>query len=166
MEIIEKDRVFYEESNGGVTFSGGEPLVQINFLIELLKEGIKSKIHTVIDTSGEASWMDFEKIQNYVDLFLFDLKIVDDELHKKYTGVSNKRVHHNLQNLIKNGKNIELRIPLIPNITDTDENLNGLIDFISLIKSKPSIILLPYNPLNRDKLDRFCLENKLGKLKY
>ncbi|NHZ87227.1 MAG: radical SAM protein, partial [Planctomycetia bacterium] len=92
MEKIEKDRVFYDESNGGVTFSGGEPLVQINFLLELLKVCKKSNIYTVVDTSGEASWKDFEKILNYVDLFLYDLKIIDNELHKKYTGVPNKRV--------------------------------------------------------------------------
>ena len=165
MKKIEKDRVFYDESDGGVTFSGGEPLVQTNFLLEILKECQKSKIHTTVDTCGEASWKNFEKIIEYVDLFLYDLKIIDNVLHNKYTGVSNKRIHANLKKLINSGNQIEIRIPLIPNITDTDLNLNNLIDFISSLKIKPSVILLPYNPLNRDKLDRFCLENKLGNLK-
>jgi pyruvate formate lyase activating enzyme len=165
MEKIEKDRVFYDESNGGVTFSGGEPLFQINFLLELLKKCKESQIHTVVDTSGEASWKDFEKIQKYVDLFLYDLKIIDEELHKKYTGVSNKRVLKNLNQLIAGGNNIELRIPLIPNITDTDSNMNDIVNYISNLGKIPAVTLLAYNPLNRDKLDRFCLENPLGKLK-
>ncbi len=165
MEKIEQDRVFYDESKGGVTFSGGEPLVQINFLLELLKKCKKSQIHTIVDTSGEATWKNFEKIQNYVDLFLYDLKIIDEELHKKYTGVSNKRVLKNLNQLIAGGNNIELRIPLIPNITDTDSNINDIVNFISNLSEIPAVTLLAYNPLNRDKLDRFCLENPLDKLK-
>ena len=165
MNTILKDKVFYDESDGGVTFSGGEPTVQTNFLLEILKECKKSNIHTTVDTCGEASWNKFEEIIDYVDLFLYDLKIIDNVLHNKYTGVSNKRVHENLKSLIENGKEIELRIPLIPGVTDTDKNLDDLIQFISVLKMKPSVILLPYNALNRDKLDRFCLENKLGKLK-
>lgn len=165
MEKIEKDRVFYDESNGGVTFSGGEPLVQTNFLLELLKRCKKTDLHTVVDTSGEASWKDFKKIQKYVDLFLYDIKIIDEELHKKYTGVSNKLVNKNLMKLIDEGNDVELRIPLIPGITDTDKNINKIIQFISVLSPLPNVTLLAYNPLNRDKLDRFCLENPLGKLK-
>ncbi|MEE9573853.1 MAG: glycyl-radical enzyme activating protein [Candidatus Neomarinimicrobiota bacterium] len=165
MEKIEKDRVFYDESNGGVTFSGGEPLLQINFLLELLKSCKKSDIHTVVDTSGEAGWKDFEKIQNYADLFLYDLKIIDDDLHKKYTGISNKRAHDNLMKLIVGGNNVELRIPLIPDITDTESNINDIGNYIFNLIKIPAVTLLAYNPLNRDKLDRFCLENPLGKLK-
>jgi len=165
IRIINKDKVFYEESDGGVTFSGGEPMVQTNFLFEILKECKKSGIHTTVDTCGETICKNFEKIIDFVDLFLYDLKIIDKVIHNKYTGISNKRIHKNLINLIEKGKEIELRIPLIPDITDTDKNLEDLIKFISELKRKPAVILLPYNPLNRDKLDRFCLENKLGKLK-
>ncbi len=165
MEKIEKDRVFYDESNGGVTFSGGEPLWQINFLLELLKRCKKSDLHTVVDTSGEARWKDFEKIQNYVDLFLYDLKIINADLHKKYTGISNKRVFYNLKKLITGSNNIELRVPLIPGITDTESNINDSANYISNLSTIGEVTLLAYNPLNRDKLDRFCLENPLGKLK-
>ncbi len=165
MGIIKKDKIFYDESDGGVTFSGGEPLSQVNFLLELLKECKKSQIHPVVDTCGEASWRKFEQIIDYVDIFLYDIKIINNVLHNKYTGVSNGRIHENLIKLIENGNNIELRIPLIPNVTDTENNLNDLINFIASLKIKQPVILLPYNPLNRDKLDRFCLENKLGKLK-
>ena len=165
MKIIKKDKVFYDESDGGVTFSGGEPTVQTNFLLEILKECKKANIHTTVDTCGEASWNNFEKIVDYVDLFLYDIKIIDNVLHNKYTGISNKRIYQNLMNLLDSRKKVELRIPLIPNVTDTEENLEDLIHFISSLEKKPSVILLTYNPLNRDKLDRFCLENKLGKLK-
>ncbi len=165
IKIIKKDKVFYDESGGGVTFSGGEPFIQTNFLLEILKECKRSNIHTTVDTCGETSWENLKKINEYVDLFLYDLKIIDNALHNKYTGVSNNRIHENLGKLIDSGNQIEIRIPLIPGITDTDINLNNLIEFISSFKIKPSVILLPYNPLNRDKLDRFCLENKLGKLR-
>lgn len=165
METIVKDRIFYDESGGGVTFSGGEPIVQINFLFELLKNCKKSQIHAVVDTCGEARWQDFEKIQKYTDLFLFDIKIIDNKLHKKYTGVSNKRAHNNLTQLLAEGNKVELRIPLIPGITDTDSNINDITEFISALTPIPEVTLLTYNPLNRDKLDRFCLENPLGKLK-
>jgi pyruvate formate lyase activating enzyme len=164
MKTIKKDKVFYEESGGGVTFSGGEPTVQTKFLLNILKECRRSNIHTTVDTCGEGKWENYEKIIDYVDLFLYDLKIIDNVMHNKYTGVSNKRIHNNLIKLIDLRKDVEIRIPLIPDITDTDKNIDDLINFISQLKRKPAVILLPYNPLNRDKLDRFCMENKLKKL--
>ena len=90
---------------------------------------------------------------------------MDNILHNKYTGVSNTRIHKNLKKLIDCRKDIELRIPLIYGVTDTDNNLNDLINFISTLKKQLPVTLLPYNPLNQDKLDRFCLENKIGVLK-
>lgn len=165
LEIIKKDSVFYDESGGGVTFSGGEPTLQPEFLLEVLKACKAEGIHTVVDTCGEASWKRFEQIVNYVDLFLFDLKLIDNIEHDKYTGVSNKRIHENLNNLISLGKEIELRVPLIPDVTDTEKNIEEIVQFISNLKKRPSVTLLPYNSLNRDKLERFCLQNKLGKLK-
>ena len=102
---------------------------------------------------------------DYVDLFLFDIKLINNIDHNKYTGVGNKRIHENLNNLINLEKELELRIPLIPGVTDTDKNIDDMVEFISNLKRKPSVTLLPYNSLNRDKLERFCLQNKLGKLK-
>ena len=165
IHIINKDKVFYEESGGGATFSGGEPLVQANFLLELLKECKRSNIHTAVDTSGEANWKDFEKIQKYVDLFLYDLKLIDDDLHKKYTGVSNKKVHRNLQKLIEKNNKIDIRVPLIPGITDTEKNIDDITKFLKNILSFPKVTLLAYNPLNRDKLDRFNLVKSMGNLR-
>ena len=165
LNIIKKDKVFYDESEGGVTFSGGEPTVQTNFLLSILKEFKKSNIHTVVDTCGESSWKNYAEINEYVDLYLYDLKLIDNIQHNKYTGVSNQRIHANLEKLLENGKDVELRIPLIPGITDTEQNISDLINFIKSLSTIPSVTLLPYNPLNQDKLDRFCMDNKLGKLK-
>ena len=165
LNIIKKDSVFYDESGGGVTFSGGEPTVQPEFLLEIIKACKAEGIHTVVDTCGETNWKNLEQIMDYVDLFLFDLKLIDNIEHNKYTGVGNKRIHENLDKLIQKGQAIEIRIPLIPDVTDTDKNINELVKFISDLKKKPSVTLLPYNSLNRDKLDRFCMTNRLGKLK-
>jgi pyruvate formate lyase activating enzyme len=96
---IKKDIPFYEESSGGVTFSGGEPLLQINFLKSLLTICKTSGIHTAVDTSGYVPYANFETILSLTDLFLFDIKIVSEELHHKYTGVSNKLIMENLQKL-------------------------------------------------------------------
>jgi len=164
MKVILKDKVFYDESSGGVTFSGGEPFVQSDFLFELLKACKKESIHTAVDTSGETNWNDFKKILNFVNLFLFDLKIINDELHKEYTGVSNQRVHDNLNQLIEQKAPIELRIPLIPSVTDSEQAIDDIIQFILSLKIKLPVTLLKYNVLNRDKLDRFGLPNRLGKL--
>jgi len=165
LEIINKDSVFYDESGGGVTFSGGEPTVQPEFLLEVLKACKGEDLHTVVDTCGETSWKIFEQIMDYVDLFLFDIKLINNIEHNKYTGVSNKQIHENLKKLIEMDKNIELRVPLIPDVTDTENNIEDIVKFISELKKKPSVTLLPYNSLNRDKLERFCMQNKLGKLK-
>ena len=97
LKIIQKDLIFYDESDGGVTFSGGEPLIQIDFL-ELILQKCKSEyIKTAIDTCGYVKTESFERIYKYTDLFLYDLKLFDDELHRKYTGVSNNLIKENLE---------------------------------------------------------------------
>lgn len=161
---VEKDIIFYEESDGGVTFSGGEPLVQFEFLMELLKQSKQKNIHTCIDTSGYAPFEKFEKIINLTDIFLYDVKLIDDELHKKYTGVSNKLILDNLKNLTEVKSNVIVRIPLIPNITDTINNLEQLVEFISTLNNVKKIDLLPYNKIAEAKYSRFNRELRLGKL--
>ncbi len=151
MTEIEKDIMFYDESCGGITISGGEPLMQPEFLLELLKQCKAKEIHTAVDTSGYASKETFNKISDYVDLFLFDLKIMDENEHLKYTGVSNKLILENLLYLTQKSKNVRIRIPLIPGITDTKKNLNQIIEFISPLKSISGVDLLPYNELSENK---------------
>jgi pyruvate formate lyase activating enzyme len=159
MKEVLKDSLFYEESGGGVTFSGGEPMMQPEFLYTLLCRCKEKGIHTAIDTSGYASTESFKRISEVTDSFLFDLKIIDNKLHIKYTGVPNRLIHENLTTLDDLGKELRIRIPLIPGITDTEENLDDVIRFIKLLKNATNIDLLPFNELIDGKYRR--LEKKL-----
>lgn len=154
MKEIDKDMVFYDESMGGVTFSGGEPLMQLEFLSALLEECKKRGFHTTLDTSGYARPEEIDKIKDKVDLFLYDVKMVDDKKHKETTGVSNKLILDNLKKLSKNGGNIVVRIPVIPEINDTDEEITKIAEFISSLKEVKDISLLPYHTLADQKYER------------
>jgi len=112
MKEIEKDRVFYEESGGGVTFSGGEALTQIDFLDSLLEACNSQGIHTALDTSGYAPWQSIARIKDKVDLFLYDIKLMDEGKHSKYTGVSNQLIVENLKKLAANNRKIWIRVPV------------------------------------------------------
>ena len=162
---VSKDRVFYDQSGGGVTFSGGEPLAQPDFLHALLTACRQSGFHTVVDTCGYAPFEDFERIYDLTDLFLFDIKIVDEQSHTKYTGVSNVLVLENLRRLVKKGPGVQIRIPLIPGITDTEENLRAVRSLLSDLPGINGVSLLPYNRFGEDKRRRFNLDDRLGGLK-
>jgi pyruvate formate lyase activating enzyme len=164
IEEIEKDRIFYDESGGGATFSGGEPLMQSDFLQELLTTCNKSGIHTAVDTSGYSSADSLQNIINFPDLFLFDLKIMDDELHKTYTGVSNKKIHQNLKTIDEAGKKIFIRIPVVPGTTDSKENLIAARQLISTLNNVLEIDLLPYHRAAESKYKKFSRENKLDSI--
>ncbi len=163
LKEIEKDTLFYDESGGGVTFSGGEPLMQTDFLQEMLRKCKKQTLHTAVDTSGYAPYTDFEKINDYVDLYLYDLKLMDDVNHVKYAGYSNHTILENLEKLARADKKIWLRIPLIPGITDTDRNLKEIIDYLIEIKKITDVQLLAYNRMGESKYPRLNKENRLGK---
>lgn len=165
IEQLEKDRIFYDNSGGGVTFSGGEPMLQIDFLLELLIKSKQRGFHTTVDTSGHVPWEDFEKIIEYTDLFLYDLKLMNDDDHIKYTGVSNKTINNNLKKLIDIDSKIIVRIPMIPDITDTEMNLNETADFINGHKKIDTICLLPYNKFGEDKMNRFDIPYRMKKMK-
>ena len=162
-ELI-KDRIFYDESGGGVTFSGGEPLVQAKFLAETLKICKEIGLHTSVDTSGYAPFENIEKVYDYTDLFLFDIKIMEDEKHIKFTDVSNKLILKNIKKLTDLGKKTIVRIPLIPGITDTQKNLSEISEFISMLKNVRQIDLLPYNKISESKYKRFNKPSLLGQL--
>lgn len=164
MQEVLKDVVFYDQSEGGVTFSGGEPLLQMPFLIELLKRCRKHGIHTAVDTCGYASAEDFASINGMVDLYLYDLKLMDDSAHVKYTGVSNRIILDNLKNVMKSGATVNVRIPMIPGITDTDENLDAIAEYISSFENVQVVSLLPYNTFGEDKLRRFSKTQRLKSL--
>lgn len=171
MNEIQRDQIFYSESSGGVTFSGGEPLMQPDFLLELLKECKANNLHTTLDTSGYAERGIIEDIQHYTDLFLYDLKLIDDTDHIRYTGVSNKTILENLTYLISEEKQVIIRIPVIPKITNTIKNIMATKKILSnLVKERKSatslkISLLPYHSIARNKYSRFHIDNKLMHLK-
>jgi pyruvate formate lyase activating enzyme len=141
---IEKDKAFYDESGGGVTFSGGEPLMQMDFLEGLLEEFGKKGIHAAVDTCGYAPKRDFARIMGKVDFFLFDIKVMDEKVHKKFTGVSNKLILENFTQLADDGCNILVRFPVIPGINDDVRNVNRTGEFLRK-NGVENIHLLPYH---------------------
>jgi len=162
METILGDQVFFEESNGGVTFSGGEPLMQPAFLEEVLKQCRKDNIHTALDTTGYTNSSRFKSIADKVDLFLYDLKLLNNKQHLEYTGVPVKPVLDNLKWLDENGINTRLRFPIIPGITDTEENILAVLELMSSFKSIKHIDLLPYHNISNSKYERFRKMNRMG----
>lgn len=148
---VKKDDLFYKNSGGGVTFSGGEPLLQVDFLKELLVECKKLGYHCAVETAGNAAWAEFEKIIPYVDLFLYDIKVIDEELHKKVTGAGNKRIIANLKKLAKHDTEIWVRTPEIPGINDTPEEKQKLIDLLAEIETIKKHVYLPYHSLGDSK---------------
>ncbi len=162
---ISRDIVFYEQSRGGLTASGGEPMMQIDFLEALLRSCRKLGVETTVDTSGYAPWPEFERISGLVDLFMIDLKLLDDSQHEKYTGVSNKLILENFERLLTRGAAVRARCPMIPGITDTDENIDALISFLGRHGDVELVSLLPYNRLGEDKFDRLGLDYGPGALK-
>jgi len=166
MEIIEKEIVFFDESEGGVTFSGGEPLQQFDFLRALLKACREKDIHTTLDTTGFCNEEKFRKLIGEVDLFLFDLKLMDDVQHKKYTGISNRVILKNLISLVEAGEEVILRLPVVPGITNTRENLEALKKFIEPLNfSTRKISLLPYHDFGKEKYEKFNMVNRLNGIK-
>lgn len=151
MGEILKDRIFYENSGGGVTFSGGEPLMQMDFLESLLEECRKEDIHRAVDTSGYAPFDSFRRILDSVDLFLYDLKMMDDAKHQETTGVSNRLILENLQRLDQNGSPFHIRIPVIPGINDTKENAGQTGEFLKKLSQVEMINLLPYHKAATEK---------------
>ena len=145
MDVVERDLVYYRNSGGGVTFSGGEPLAQPDFLVSCLKRCKDIGIHTAVDTCGLARWSIFEEILPYVDLFLFDMKHMDSGKHRQFTGAGNGLVLENLSRISQRGKPIWVRIPLIPGFNDSEENLRRTAEFVSTLKTVEEVSLLPYN---------------------
>lgn len=148
--IIQRDKLFYETSGGGVTFSGGECMLQIDFLCEILKKCKNNKINTTVDTAGDVPWEYFEKTVPYTDLFLYDIKTLNDELHKKYTGVSNNRILINFKKLVDTGARIRVRIPVIPSVNDTESDMKSIKDFLKPFNSL-MVELLPYHKMGEHK---------------
>jgi pyruvate formate lyase activating enzyme len=149
LRVILKDKTFYENSDGGVTFSGGECMLQIDFLEEILKECKKNGIHTAVDTAGHVPFEKFERILPYTDLFLYDIKAFDEELHVKCTGASNRIILENLKYLDSIKKAIEVRIPLVPEYNSTE--IEQIARFLAPLRSVKAVRVLPYHDYARSK---------------
>lgn len=154
MQVILKDRLFYDESEGGVTFSGGEPLSQPDFLLDLLHACGSEGIHRALDTSGYAPWSVLEQISTETDLFLFDLKVMDPLEHLKYTGVENELILQNLRKLMEMGKRGVIRMPLIPGVNNSANNLKAMADFLLQTSTPWFIQILPYHHMQIGKYQK------------
>ena len=162
MDEILKDKIFFEESGGGVTFSGGEPLYQIDGLVEMLKRCKLHGMHTVVDTSGYAHWSSIERILPYTDLFLYDLKLIDPQNHQKYTGVNNDLIMQNLEKLLQQNIEVELRIPIVPGVNDSQDVLKHYQDFLEKKLGKAvRISLLTYHNIGDNKYQKLNAENRM-----
>jgi pyruvate formate lyase activating enzyme len=160
MAEVLKDQVFYDESGGGVTVSGGEPLLQADFVEALLAACRTQRIHTVLDTCGYAESHVVDRIRMDVDLFLFDLKLMDPARHKQFTGVGNDRILANLELLARSRSNIVIRIPVIPGVNDDENNLTAVSRFLSPLKLN-RIDLLPYHRIASGKYARLGLTYRM-----
>jgi pyruvate formate lyase activating enzyme len=154
MAEITRDMPFYEESGGGATFSGGEPLAQYEFLGALLRACKAKGIHTALDTCGYAPWEALDSIRGQVDLFLYDIKATDDAKHRALTGVSNELMVSNLRALSELGHLIALRTAIVPGVNDDDESIREIGAFASTLPQVSEIDILPYNRLGIDKYAR------------
>lgn len=150
---IERDIPFYDESHGGVTFSGGEPLMQPSFLTTLLIKCRASEIHTVVDTSGFANWKVFEQIHENVDLFLYDLKHMDSACHREVTGVPNELILENLRRLNAASARCIVRIPIIPGINDDEKNLVASGNFLAGLSNIQGVELMGYHDIAQGKYE-------------
>jgi pyruvate formate lyase activating enzyme len=145
---VSKDKPFYEQSGGGVTVSGGEPLSQPDFTLQLLKRLKESGIHTALDTSGFAPFEAFERVLPYTDLFLYDLKHMDNEQHKIVVGVPNKLILENATKIAESGAKMQVRIPVIPDFNDSEESIRETGLFCKSLGEAVTVIqLLPYHNL-------------------
>jgi pyruvate formate lyase activating enzyme len=145
MAEAEKDRIFYDQSGGGVTFSGGEPLMQPNFLLALLGQCRMKGIHTAVDTTCYAEPHVVLDVASETDMFLCDLKHMDSRLHRQYTGVGNDLILDNIRALVKAGAKMLIRVPIIPGFNDDRTNIEETTRFVKLLRGVDRIDILPYN---------------------
>ena len=157
MAIVLRDKAYYQASRGGVTFSGGDPLFQPAYLRALLRAAKSAGLHTTVETAGYADWQVFEDILPFTDLFLYDYKETDPQLHQAFTGQSNVPILANLAKLHAAGGNILLRCPMIPEYNARREHLDGIARTAARLPGLAGVELLPYHRLGRSKLQRFGL---------
>jgi len=164
LEIVKKDSLFYRNSGGGVTASGGEATSHPEFLLEFFKRCQKSGIHTTLDTCGYVPWEVLEVILEYTDLVLYDIKHMDLVKHIEFTGVENVLILENVERIVQQGKPLRMRIPLIPGFNDSEENLRATAQFITGLGIGKADIL-PYHRFGAAKYGRLGKKYKLSEAK-
>lgn len=162
MSEIRRDIPFYDQSAGGVTFTGGEPLMQMQFLRDVLLECKKLSLHTTLDTSGQTSWANIESLLHLVDLFLYDIKHMDADTHTRYTSASNRKILYNLSKLAAENVSIIVRIPLIPGVNDDEQNLEQTAAYLRTLPQLQGVELMPYHDIGVTKYQALGMKYKMG----
>ncbi len=157
LEEMERDREFYERTGGGMTVSGGEPFAQPHFLTELLRAAKTGNLHTAVETCGQTQWSVISPILPFIDLFLYDIKHMDPEKHRRLTGVANQLILENLQRIDEYGTPFRVRLPLVPGLNDGVENVRATARFVAMLPHLEAMDILPYHRMGEPKwgqLDR------------
>jgi pyruvate formate lyase activating enzyme len=157
LQSIERDVPFFDQSGGGVTFSGGEPLGQPDFLLALLAECGRLEIHRAVDSSGYADAGLLREVARRTELFLYDIKVIDPFKHRAHTGVDNAAILSNLRLLSETGVEIVIRIPLIPGVNDDGESIAAIAEFIAGLPGRHAVDVLPYHRAGRAKYTKLGL---------
>ncbi len=154
VQLALRDRKYYLNTGGGITLSGGEPFLQEENTTALLREAKKEGLHTCVETSGYAKWEIIRDASAYVDIFLFDYKLTDPEVHRKFIGVDNQLILQNLRNLCDLGAHIILRCPIIPGINDNDLHLQAITDLSNQYKAIQEVNIMPYHDTAVSKIQQ------------
>lgn len=165
LDTVMKDEDFFRRSGGGLTVSGGEPMLQYEGLLSLLQEAKKRGLHVCLDTCGQADTEKYREIAQYVDLFLFDYKVTGEKLHKKYTGVDNRTILKNLDFLCRNGSEVWLRCPVIPGINDTAEHYLAIAELSGKYDSIKKVNLMTYHDMAKGKAEQIGENYELSGIK-
>ncbi|MFH1571658.1 MAG: glycyl-radical enzyme activating protein [Gemmatimonadota bacterium] len=160
IDEVERDREFYRNSGGGMTLSGGEPLLQLDFAAALLAEARARGLHTCVETAGFAPPERYARVRPLVDQFLFDLKETDDGRHRTYTGQSNRLILQNLRDLCAAGSVVRLRLPIIPGLNDRDDHFAAVARLAASLPALEGVQVMPYHPLGTAKLERLGLASE------
>jgi pyruvate formate lyase activating enzyme len=164
LQEILTDRIFYDDSKGGVTFSGGEPLAQSEFLQAALLECRRRGVHAAVDTCGLAARDTLLALAPLVDLFLYDLKFLDETRHREFCGASNRIILENLRALAETQAQIWVRVPVIPSVNDRTEELEALAGFVASLPAVRQVNLLPYHRTGMHKFERLAQAYRLPDL--
>jgi len=163
INIAEKDAEFYQSSGGGVTLSGGEVLAQPRAFLRLLTSGLRRKgFNVALDTCGHVPFEAFENVMPFTDIFLYDIKLINSARHLQFTGQGNELILANLKKLSDAGAKIEIRIPIIEGVNSHDEEIDGIIKFISQNIRTERVRLLPYHAIGTDKYERIGMVAESG----